>query len=56
VFYNQKHANRRIEWLLHLGRAEVTPTFAAKPYQITVNVFQATILDQFNSGESWTVE
>jgi len=32
LFYSQQHTNRRIDWLFHLGRAEVTPLFANKPY------------------------
>lgn len=55
-FYSKQYSNRRIDWLFNLGRAEVTPVFAAKPYQITVSVFQAAVLDQFNSGDSFSIE
>lgn len=55
-FYTHKHHNRRLEWLFHNGQCEVQPLFGEKPYQLVVNVFQATILDLFNQQDSFTVQ
>lgn len=56
AFYKNKHHNRRLDWLYQHGQTEVQPTFTHEPYELIMNVFQATIISLFNEKDEWTVK
>ena len=55
MWYKNANASRNLTWIYTHGSVDVHTTFAARRYQLVVNVFQASILCLFNSNDSLTV-
>ncbi|KAI9100405.1 Cullin [Phlyctochytrium arcticum] len=58
-FYNHKYSGRRLNWLFHLGKAEIKSNYVKlgkTPYTLIVTNYQMGILLQYNSATSYTWE
>jgi len=52
-YYDQKFNNRQLKWLYQFGTIELNAKYD-KTYFMTVNVFQATILELYNQKDVYT--
>ena len=50
-WYKNAQSNRQLTWLFSNGQVEVAVKYAAKPYQLILNVFQVAILCLFNEQD-----
>jgi len=55
-FYNTKHGNRVLSWAHHLGTATLTSHFPKGTKELSVSLYQATVLLMFNEKTSWKAE
>ncbi|KAI8820745.1 Cullin [Fimicolochytrium jonesii] len=57
-FYQHKFSGRKLNWLFHLGRAELKANFVKQnnktPYTFLTSTFQMGVLLQFNTSTSYT--
>ncbi|KAI8912953.1 Cullin [Powellomyces hirtus] len=57
-FYQHKFSGRKLNWLFHLGRAEIRANFVKQngkiPYTFLTSTFQMGVLLQFNAAPSYT--
>lgn len=49
-YYQNKHSGRKLTWLWHLSRLELSTTYTKMKYTFTVSSYQGAILLQFNVG------
>src|SRR5258706_6659447 len=55
-FYNTKHGNRVLSWAHYLGTATLTSYFPKGTKELSVSLYQATVLLLFNEKTSWKAE
>merc|ERR1719186_1089235 len=55
-FYAKEHTGRKLNWLLHMSKGEVTTNCFKQHYNITASTFQMVILLAFNESDRWTVK
>ena len=55
-FYNTKHGNRVLSWAHYLGTATLTSYFPKGTKELSVSLYQATVLLLFNERTSWKAE
>lgn len=55
-FYNKKHGNRILTWAHYLGTASLTSHFPKGTKELSVSLYQATVLLLFNEKTSWKAE
>jgi len=55
-FYAKEHTGRKLNWLLHMSKGELTTNCFKQHYNITASTFQMVILLAFNECERWTVK
>ena len=55
-WYKNKNQNRNLTWSLENGQLEIKTSYAAKPYTLVTDCFQAIILMLFNDKDSCTME
>ena len=51
-FYEQNTKHRKLGWVYALGTCLVKANFDAKPIELTLSTFQASLLLLFNTGTS----
>lgn len=56
TFYRERHANRRLTWAHYLGTATLTARFPLGKKELSVSLYQATVLLLFSERDVWTVE
>ena len=56
AFYKLIHVGRHLVWNAGLGDCEIKTNGFAKPYNLLVTVYQATILSLFNSKDVYTFQ
>lgn len=49
-FYIQRHSGRKLLWLYHCCRTEVEATFGGTKYLLLLSLYQATVLELFNTS------
>jgi cullin-4 len=55
-FYNTKHGNRVLSWAHYLGTAILTAHFPKGTKELSVSLYQGTVLLLFNERTSWKAE
>ncbi|KAG8824973.1 hypothetical protein FRC19_000658 [Serendipita sp. 401] len=55
-FYRTRHGNRRLTWAHYLGTATLRAYFPAGKKELSVSLYQATVLLLFNERDEWSTE
>lgn len=55
-FYSTKHGNRVLSWAHYLGTATLISQFPKGTKELSVSLYQATVLVLFNEKTSWKAE
>ncbi|KND03333.1 uncharacterized protein SPPG_02377 [Spizellomyces punctatus DAOM BR117] len=58
-FYNHKYSGRKLNWLFHLGKAELKTNYVKlgkSPYTLIVTNYQMGVLLQYNAATTYTWE
>merc|ERR1711971_214921 len=55
-FYGGQHSGRKLNWLYHMSKGELTTNCFKNKYTLQASTFQMSVLLAYNEADSWTVE
>merc|ERR1719412_1024958 len=55
AFYGGQHSGRKLNWLYHMSKGELTTNCFKNKYTLQASTFQMSVLLAFNDTDSWTV-
>lgn len=55
-FYTKQHSGRKLNWLYHMCRGDLTTNGFKQRYTLQASTFQMAVLLQYNEQTSWTVQ
>merc|ERR1719509_591084 len=55
AFYGGQHSGRKLNWLYHMSKGELTTNCFKNKYTLQASTFQMSVLLAFNEADSWTV-
>jgi cullin 1 len=56
AFYGGQHSGRKLNWLYHMSKGELTTNCFKNKYTLQASTFQMSVLLAYNEDDSWTVE
>jgi len=56
TFYSSQHSGRKLNWLYHMSKGELTTNCFKNKYTLQASTFQMAVLLQYNERESYTVQ
>jgi len=54
-FYGGQHSGRKLNWLYHMSKGELTTNCFKNKYTLQASTFQMAVLLQYNDSDKWTV-
>lgn len=54
-FYGGQHSGRKLNWLYHMSKGELTTNCFKNKYTLQASTFQMAVLLQYNDSDRWTV-
>merc|ERR1712012_1044813 len=54
-FYGGQHSGRKLNWLYHMSKGELTTNCFRNRYTLQASTFQMAVLLQYNEADQWTV-
>merc|ERR1711992_488437 len=54
-FYGGQHSGRKLNWLYHMSKGELTTNCFKNKYTLQASTFQMAVLLAFNDSDKWTV-
>merc|ERR1712004_520118 len=55
-FYGGQHSGRKLNWLYHMSKGELTTNCFRNKYTLQASTFQMAVLLQFNDCDRWTLK
>merc|ERR1712156_707813 len=55
-FYGGQHSGRKLNWLYHMSKGELTTNCFKNKYTLQASTFQMAVLLQFNDCDRWTLK
>merc|ERR1711994_864586 len=55
AFYGGQHSGRKLNWLYHMSKGELTTNCFKNKYTLQASTFQMSVLLAFNDNDKWTV-
>merc|ERR1719189_1630608 len=55
AFYGGQHSGRKLNWLYHMSKGELTTNCFKNKYTLQATTFQMAVLLQYNDSDKWTV-
>jgi len=56
AFYGGQHSGRKLNWLYHMSKGELTTNCFKNKYTLQASTFQMSVLLAYNEADSWMVE
>merc|ERR1712012_1273943 len=56
AFYGGQHSGRKLNWLFHMSKGELTTNCFKNKYTLQASTFQMAVLLQFNDCDRWTLK
>merc|ERR1711971_1372255 len=55
AFYGGQHSGRKLNWLYHMSKGELTTNRFKNKYTLQASTFQMSVLLRYNEADRWTV-
>ncbi|KXN72068.1 Cullin-domain-containing protein [Conidiobolus coronatus NRRL 28638] len=56
TYYHSQHTGRKLNWLWHLSKADITLNYLPKKYELNCSLYQMSLLYLFNDLETLTLD